>query len=344
MERPHILQFNLDELKDFFRLRFTEQGYRAKQLLDQIYRHKVLDPQQMANLPLPLREGLKNELGFDLPEVVASQKSSDGTQKYLLRLVDGVCVESVFIPETRRYTICFSTQAGCPVGCSFCATGQGGFRRNLTCPEILAQVYLLLQVNRIKSCNCVAMGQGEPFLNCEEVFKAIRILNAKETFNLSNRHLTLSTIGIPEGIRELALKRLPCRLAVSLHSAIQEVRTKLIPLSNKYPLSELKSSLKFYVLQTKNRITFEYLLLEGINDSLSAARALVKFAAGLPSFINLIPWNHVAGLGFEAPRPERVKKFASFLEAKGFPVAIRRERGSDINAACGQLTQTGLAV
>lgn len=341
MIEQHILDYFPEELERVFVDELKAPAFRARQVLEQVYKKRVFQADKMTGLPKDLRFAAGKLLKFDLPAVKTRRLSSDGTVKYLFALSDGITVESVLIPEGRRRTVCFSTQAGCPANCSFCATGQGGFRRNLAPSEIVGQILAIGADQNTVPTNCVAMGQGEPLLNQDNVFRALRILNDGRCLSLSSRHLTLSTVGILPGIRDVADKRLPCRLAISLHSADEEVRERLIPISKKHPLADLKKTLRYYADVTKNRITFEYLLLAGVNDRKRDARALIRFASGLPSFINLIPWNPVPGLDFREPAPQDVRAFAGELESAGFSAAIRKEKGRDIGAACGQLTQQG---
>lgn len=337
--KHHLLGLLPGEFASIFKERFSEPGYRASQVLDQFYKQRDPDWESLTSAPKGLRRELAEVFSIELPAIADKRVSADGTRKYLFRLVDGVKVESVLIPEEGRYTVCFSTQAGCALGCRFCATGRGGFKRNLAAYEMTGQVMAIERDLMVRVSNCVAMGQGEPLLNPEESARAFFIFNHKRCFGISSRRLTLSTAGIAPAVRELPGKKIPARLAVSLHSARQEVREKLMPIAARHPLPELKAALRHYTDLTNNRITFEYILLSGVNDSPADARALAGFARGLPAFVNLIPWNRVAGIDFEPPDERAVKAFAGRLGELGLEACVRKEKGSDIAAACGQLTQ-----
>ncbi len=339
MRKPHLLGLLPGEFASIFKERFSEPGYRAGQIFDQFYKQREPDWERLTSAPRDLRRELAENFSIDLPTVADKRVSVDGTRKYLLQLADGVKVESVLIPEEGRHTVCFSTQAGCALGCRFCATGRGGFKRNLAAHEMTGQVAAIERDSGVRVTNCVAMGQGEPLLNPEESARAFFILNDERCFGISSRRLTLSTAGIAPAVRELPGKKIPARLAVSLHSARQEVRERLMPIAAGYPLPELKAALRHYADLTKNRITFEYILLSGVNDSPADARALAGFARGLPAFVNLIPWNRVAGIDYEPPAERAVKAFAGMLGELGLEACVRKEKGADIAAACGQLTQ-----
>ncbi len=339
MDKPHFLALFPGEFAQMFRERFSEPAYRAGQIMDQVYALRAADWNEITSAPGSLRRRLAEEFSLCLPTVNVKRVSRDGTIKYLLALEDGVRVESVLIPDKDRRTVCFSTQAGCALGCAFCATGRGGFRRNLNVAEITGQVMAIEREAGVRVTNCVAMGQGEPLLNLEATARALRVLNDSRCFGISSRRLTLSTVGIVPAIRRLADLDLPARLAVSLHAARQEVRERLMPVARKHPLPELKAALREYVDRTKNRVTFEYILLKGINDSPGDARAVADFARGLPVFVNVIPWNPVPGAPYRAPDHRTVRSFVALLEASGLETALRREKGGDIEAACGQLTQ-----
>jgi 23S rRNA (adenine2503-C2)-methyltransferase len=344
MEKIHLLGLLPEEFGSVFHDRFHEPAYRAGQILDQCYTLRAADWDSLTSVPKNLRPALAENYSLELPALTSRQVSRDGTRKYLFTLADGVGVESVLIAEGKRRTVCFSTQAGCALGCAFCATGRGGFQRNLKTHEITGQVMAIEKDAGERASNCVAMGQGEPLLNLEEVGRAFFILNHRRCFGLSARRLTLSTAGVAPAIRELPARKVPAKLAVSLHSARREVREKLMPLARRYPLPELKDALRYYVAETKNRVTFEYLLLSGVNDSAADARALADFSRGLPVYVNLIPWNPVPGIDFAPSNRQSVKIFALKLEERGIECCVRREKGGEIEAACGQLTQHCLNV
>ncbi|MBN1525535.1 MAG: 23S rRNA (adenine(2503)-C(2))-methyltransferase RlmN [Spirochaetales bacterium] len=313
--------------------------YRADQLLEQIYIHHVSRFRDMNVLPKPLRSLLDEHFHYLLPTIDKRFEAADGTIKYLFRLEDGVFIESVLIREGKRKTVCFSSQAGCPLECRFCATGLGGFKRNLTTAEIVGQILAIEQDIREKVNNCVAMGQGEPLLNYEKVKQAIALFVHKKAMNLSSRHVTISTVGIVPGIQRLADEELPCRLAISLHSATGKIRDEIVPVNKKYPLGELRKALDYYAEKTSNRITFEYILLAGKNDSKEDIAALAAFIKGLPAFVNIIPFNEVPHIAFKRPSKNRVDFFQKECEIMDIEAFVRQEKGSEIMAACGQLTQ-----
>jgi 23S rRNA (adenine2503-C2)-methyltransferase len=349
MQKPHLLGLLPGEFSSIFRERFSEPvycepAYRAGQILAQFYALRGAAWDGLTSVPKRLRPALAEAFSLDLPAVVLKRASADGTRKYLFGLEDGVRVESVLIPEEGRFTVCFSTQAGCALGCAFCATGQGGFKRNLRAHEMTGQVMAIEKEAAVRVTNCVAMGQGEPLLNLDETARAVAVLNDERCFGISSRRLTVSTAGIAPAIRELADRKLPARLAVSLHTARQATRERLMPVAKKYPLPELRDALRHYADKTKNRITFEYILLSGVNDTAADARALAEYANGLPVYVNLIPWNPVAGIAFVSPSADRVKAFVAVLGERGIEACVRKEKGGDIEAACGQLTQKSINV
>jgi 23S rRNA (adenine2503-C2)-methyltransferase len=317
----------------------SQPKYRADQILNEIYKKHTTKFEEMTLLPKELRKIFAHKYIFSLPQIEKKLESTDGTIKYLFKLNDGTCIESVLIREEKRKTVCFSSQVGCALGCSFCATGQGGFKRDLVPAEITGQILAIECDIGEKVNNCVAMGQGEPLLNFNALKKAISLFIHKKTFMISNRHITVSTVGIIPSIKKMADEILPCKLAVSLHSAREEIRNELIPISKKYSLRELRDVLEYYADQTQNRITFEYILLSNKNDSKKDAAALHAFVKGLPAFINLIPFNSVSGLPYERPSKNRIDYFKKVLENRGIEVFVRQEKGTDILAACGQLTQ-----
>ncbi|MDH7601197.1 MAG: 23S rRNA (adenine(2503)-C(2))-methyltransferase RlmN [Armatimonadota bacterium] len=310
-----------------------EPRYRAEQLADWLYRKGVRDFSAMTNLPKTLRERLKECAALTRAEVVAKHAADDGTTKFLLKLSDGETVESVLLPYPDRVSVCVSTQVGCPVGCVFCATGASGFVRNLTAGEIVDQVLTLSEASR--ATHVVFMGMGEPLLNFENVLKAVRLLH--DEVGISMRRMTVSTVGITPAIRRMADLKLQLTLAVSLHAPDQDLRAQLIPLSAKYPLDELLQVCRSYANYTKRRITFEYLLLAGINDSPSHAARLAKILKGTLCHVNLIPFNEVPEADFKRPSERVIAAFRAVLERSGVQVTQRVERGHAVAAACGQL-------
>ena len=322
--------------------RLGEQGqprFRAEQICKWIYRKRVFSFAEMTDLSLELREKLQALWSCGIPEVAAEQVSRrDGTRKLLWRLGDGQTVESVLLDQEGRRTACLSTQVGCALGCAFCATGQTGFVRNLTAGEIVGQ-FLGMEARYGELQNLVTMGMGEPLLNPEVVFRALEILKHPKMRGLGSRHMTLSTCGVVPGIRRLAASGLGVRLALSLHAAQDELRDRLVPLNAQYPLQELRKALEEYQQVTRDRISIEYALFEGVNDDPSQARQLGEFLRGLSVFVNLIPGNRSLADDYRRPPRYRVEQFQAILERQGYEVAVRAEKGSDIDAACGQLRQ-----
>lgn len=313
--------------------------FRAKQVLRWLWQRRVTSFEGMTDLPAALRASLAEGFTLVWPELVAREVSSDGTRKYLWRLADGVTVESVGIPAGSRLTVCFSTQAGCAMGCTFCATGRAGLVRSLDCGEMAAQVALVAADMQMRASNAVAMGQGEPFVNYEETIKALRILNDPDALGVGARHLTVSTSGILTGIRKFATEPEQFTLAVSLHSAVQATRDTIMPGLKKYPLEKLREALELYVERTDRRPTLEFALVAGVNDTRKEIDALVAFCRGLMVHVNLIPVNPVDGTGMDRPDDRSVSRVAAALKAAGIEASVRVERGVDISAACGQLRQ-----
>jgi len=327
-----------------------EPEYRGKQLAEWIYRRNARTFEEMNNLPADLREKLSQEYEVGRSDIIAVQRSQDGTIKLLLGLRAKMkdkkqkrniknnklkdTVETVGIPYVDRFSCCLSTQVGCPVGCVFCATGMGGFSRNLTAGEILDQVLAVQEVANRRVDHAVFMGMGEPLLNYEATLKAIRLLN--EEMGIAMRHLTISTVGYVTGILRLAKEKLQVTLAVSLHAGKDELRRRLVP-GTKFSLKEIVNACKEYLRETGRRVTFEYCLLDGVNDSLAEARALGTLLHGMNCHVNLIPYNTVQGLGFGKEPHKAIRDFREILENSGLQVTQRVQRGADIDAACGQL-------
>jgi 23S rRNA (adenine2503-C2)-methyltransferase len=327
-----------------------EPPFRAKQLYHWLYGALAADFSAMANLPKPLREKLARLAVVDVLAPVAETLSHDRlTRKALLRLPDGASIESVLMiyrptSESRaRRTVCVSTQAGCAVGCPFCATGMAGLLRNLTCGEIVAQVlHFARQLRALYGpqdgvTNVVFMGQGEPLANLEAVWAAVEQLNSPYGFNLGARHMTISTVGLVPQIRALADKPLQVGLAISLHAPDDDLRSRLVPMNKRYPIAPLLEACREYVARTNRRITFEYALMAGVNDSPAQASQLASLLHGLLCHVNLIPLNDVAGSPFRAPTRDAVLAFQTTLQRKGVIATVRAEKGGHIDAACGQL-------
>jgi 23S rRNA (adenine2503-C2)-methyltransferase len=320
-----------------------EPAYRARQVYEGLYRQRATDLGGISSLPAALRSRLAAEFPTGLPEVTQRFTSSDGTVRYLLELADGKTVEAVFIPEARRDTLCLSTQVGCPVDCKFCLTALMGLERNLDAGEIVGQVLTLCREHQLdpaqRPLSIVMMGMGEPLLNLPAVLKATRLLADSEGIGIALRRITVSTSGIIPKIDELAMEGVRPRLAVSLNASTEETRQQLMPITRKYPLGELLAACRRYPLRPGERLTFEYVLLKDVNDSDADARRVVRLLAKINAKVNLIAFNPGGGIPYETPPQERVLAFQSILRAR-FPCFIRKPRGREIYAACGQLKRT----
>lgn len=336
--------YTLAEFGDFLSGK-GQKAYRAKQVFEWLYRKREFGIDRMTNLPADLRATLSSEFDLALPEVVRVQGSEDTTRKFLFKFPTGDLVESVLIPaspalygeKSDRRTICLSSQVGCAYGCKFCASGLDGWKRNLSAAEIVGQFLQVEAISGERINNIVFMGMGEPLANYANLLKAIEIINAQWGIGLGARHITISTSGLAPKIRELAAQPLQVRLAISLHGATDEVRSQIMPVNRKYPLAELISACEEFCAVKKQKITFEFILIAGINDSLDQARALAKLARRLNAKINLIPYNTVDGLEWARPDEPTQDRFLETVKAGGAFATLRREKGHDIAAACGQL-------
>jgi 23S rRNA (adenine2503-C2)-methyltransferase len=317
-----------------------QPGYRASQLYEALYRGQISDLVQVSTLPARMREGLAERHPVGLPEVARRYDSADGTRRYLLRLSDGRTVETVLMPEGERDTICISSQVGCAVECKFCMTALLGLERNLTAGEIVGQVLLVARENQLRQeggrLNIVMMGQGEPLLNLQNVLKATRILLDPKGFGLSPRRITISTAGITPKIEELGREAVRPKLAISLNASTEEMRRELMPITRKYHLKELLETCRRYPLRPWEKLTFEYVLLGGVNDTDADARRVVKLLAHLNCKVNLIALNPGPGIPYATPEAARVAAFQQTVR-RSLPCFIRKPRGLDIYAACGQL-------
>ena len=328
------------ELRDL-----AQPSYRAGQITDWLYKKRVDSIEKMTDLPQSLRERLREKFSFSKIDVVRVLGSRDTTRKFLFRLSDANLIESVLIPaspalygeKSDRRTICISTQVGCAYGCKFCASGLEGFSRNLRADEIIDQIIAIERASGEKIDNIVFMGMGEPLANFENVMRAIRIINAPWGLGIGARHITLSTSGLAPQIKKLADAPLQIRLAVSLHGATDEVRNQIMPINHKYNIETLLSACDYYAERKKQRLTFEYILIAGVNDSDEQAHLLSRHARRCSARVNLIPYNTVEGLGWSRPSRNRQEKFLSILGAHKIAATLRREKGHDIDAACGQL-------
>lgn len=339
MEKRNIRELSTPEIAAFL-AENGEKAFRAKQIAQWLWQQGVTDFEAMTNLSKTTRELLNNHFNIDALQADAIQTASDGTTKTAWRLSDGNLVESVMIPGGDKYTVCVSSQVGCKLGCRFCATGTLGFKRNLSAVEIFDQVIFAKKAAEERGSllsNIVFMGMGEPLLNYDNVLKAIERITAEDGLAMSPYRITVSTAGLPEGIRRLADDKVRFNLAVSLHSAKEEVRSQLMPVSKAYPLNKIAESLKYFVEQTGTRPTFEYLLLKDVNDSLEDAKALALYCRQFPIKINIIEYNAVEGSEFQHTPEKKREEFIQFLESKNMVVNLRRSKGKDIDAACGQL-------
>ncbi len=328
---------SLQEIEDLV-LALKASKFRAKQIHNWIYLKSVSSIDEMTDLSKQFREDFKQIAQVTDTKIKVKQVSSDGTIKYLIEYPDGECVETVLMRFDNRanLTACVSSQIGCAVNCSFCATGKRGFIRNLTYKEIIEQVLTIQRDTGLKITNVVFMGQGEPLLNLDNVLKALEIFN--NDFQIGARRITVSTSGIIPQIKKLAEKELQSTLAISLHASNHAVRREIMPIENKYPINELVDALKYYVEKTGRRITVEYILIKGLNCTIESAKELSNLLHDLKCNINLIPYNPVVKTGYSKPTNNEIMKFKYLLEHSGKKVTVRLERGSDIDAACGQLS------
>lgn len=340
-----IRTLSLIDLEVFFD-QINEKKFRAKQVYEWLWKKNAHTFEEMSNLSLPIREQLKTQFTF-LPIVVSFiQKSKDGTIKNALKLHDGNIVESVLIPTENRSTACISSQVGCSLDCEFCATAQLKRMRNLSVGEIVDQVVALDKQSREYTgkplSNIVFMGMGEPLLNYPNIVEAIHKITLADGLGMAPRRITVSTSGIPKMIQKLADENLRVNLAFSLHSAIEKKRNKLMPFSSKFPLEEVLESLQYWYRKTKSTITIEYIIWKGINDQKEDADALVDFCKKIPCKVNLIEYNTVEGSPFEKASESATKTYTSALERNKIIVNVRRSRGKDIDAACGQLSNKNI--
>lgn len=310
-------------------------SFRGKQIAEWLYKKGVHDVSEMTNLPVSLREHLAANTTLTRSEIAQESKSKDGTTKYLLKLSDGETIESVLLPYADRTSVCVSTQVGCKAGCVFCATADCGFVRNLTTGEIVDQVLTLQEKGEQRVSHVVIMGMGEPLMNMRNVMNALDVLN--DEVGISMRRITLSTVGITPAIRELGEKDRQFTLAISLHAPDNQLRQQLIPMSSRFPLGDLVQACREFANNTKRRITFEYLMLAGVNDSPQQAHQLASLLRGVMGHVNLIPYNEVADKQFHKSPKETIAAFRKVLELAGIEITQRFERGHDVSAACGQL-------
>jgi len=328
-----------DELKEEF-AKMGEPAYRAGQVYKWLH-EGVKSFDEMTNISKKLRERLMENYYISNAAIEKKLISAyDDTKKYLFSFGDGEMVESVLMKYHHGYTSCISTQVGCKMGCTFCATGKSGFSRNLTASEMLAQLQAEQQDNHIRISNIVLMGMGEPLDNFENVIRFLKLVSSENGMNIGMRHISLSTCGIVPKIYELADMKLQLTLSVSLHAPNDQIRSRTMPVNRKYNIDELLKACQYYVRQTNRRISFEYAMIDGVNDSVANAEELAKRLKGILSHVNLIPVNAVKGTGYEKSKKESIKRFIAVLERAGITATVRRTLGSDINASCGQLRRS----
>jgi 23S rRNA (adenine2503-C2)-methyltransferase len=340
--KHNLLGLDRDKLKAFF-TEIGEKPFRAQQVLQWIHQRGVTDFDAMTDLSKPLRAKLEDIAEISAPKLVKEQKSADGTRKWLLQLGDGNCIETVFIPEDERGTLCISSQAGCVLNCSFCSTARQGFNRNLEAHEILGQLWVAARAlgqtsleSRVIT-NVVMMGMGEPLLNFDNVIQSMTVMLDDWGYGLSRRRITLSTAGVVPAIDRLR-EILPVSLAVSLHAANDALRDELVPLNKKYPIAQLIEACKRYVAdESRARVTFEYVMIDGLNDTKDHARQLLRCLEGVPAKINLIPFNPFPGSEYKRSSILAIDQFRDVLIRGGIVTMTRKPRGDDIDAACGQL-------
>jgi len=342
-KRP-IHSLLLDEIENHLAT-LNERPYRAKQIVDWLYEKRIGSFDEMSDLPQPLRQQLADEFRFGELETVRVLGSKDTTRKFLFRLGDGSLIESVLIPaspalygaRSDRRTLCVSTQVGCAYGCKFCASGLDGFSRNLDASDIVQQLLAIEKATDERIDNVVFMGMGEPLANFANVVRAIRIINAPWGLEIGARHITVSTSGLAPQIKKLADEPIQSRLAISLHGATDEVRNRIMPVNRKYNLTTLLAACDYYASRKKQRIYFEYILIAGVNDNEEQAHLLAGHARRIGARINLIPYNTVQGLEWSRPSREKQERFLSIVRGHEVVATLRREKGHDIEAACGQL-------
>ena len=339
--KKNIKDYDLEELKQIL-IGLGEKPYRAEQIFKWIMQENVTSFDDMTNLSLELREKLKNNFDLHIFKIIQKQESKDGTKKYLFDVLDGNAIESVLMEYKYGKTVCVSSQIGCKMGCKFCASTGVKFSRSLTSGEIVEQLLAIERDEHIKISNLVFMGIGEPLDNYDNVVNAIHILNNQKGINMGARHISISTSGLVPKIYKLADENLQCTLSISLHSANNEKRSKMMPINKTYNIQELMKACKYYISKTNKRISFEYALAKDNNDNLNDAKELIKLLKGMLCHVNLIPINKIENGSYTKSSNENIIKFRDYLNKCGIVATIRRELGTDISAACGQLRRQNI--
>ncbi len=353
-ERLELLDFDRDELAELLEKDFGLPGYRAKQIIQWVYRFRVKSFSEMTNVSRELRERLESKFRIYRPEVDTVLLSSDGSRKFLFRMNDGALIESVLIKQPTRYTLCISSQVGCAIACQFCRTGLMGLKRHLRTSEIIGQVLAVQDaIEELRNSpgekekpeqfqNIVFMGMGEPFHNLQNVTRTVKLLNDELGINFSSRKITVSTSGLVPAIKAFGESGAGANLAISLNATTDDVRSRIMPINKRWPLETLLSTLREYPLRSRKRITMEYVMLRGVNDSDADLERLPSLVRGIPVKINLIPYNNNSGLGFESSSRETIGRWQDTLLQRGLNATVRWSKANDISGACGQLaTQSG---
>lgn len=331
-----IYGYSEEMLKNYL-TEIGEKPFRASQIIEWVYRHRISSFDEITNMKKGLIETLKQRFILDTLECVTQQKSADGTQKFLFRLHDGNLIETVLMRQDYGYSVCVTTEVGCNMGCCFCASGMKKKLRNLETSEIVLQVMCVAKLAEVRVSHVVVMGIGEPFDNYANVIRFLKIINHPLGLEIGARHITVSTCGIVDKIYEYAEFDLQVNLAISLHAPNDEIRNQIMPVNRAYPVAKLLEAIRYYIERTNRRVTIEYILLRGINDSLECADMLADLLHGLNAYVNLIPYNEVAEKPYKRSERETMLQFFDHLKKRRLNVQLRREQGGDIDAACGQL-------
>jgi len=332
----NFYDYNIKKLKSIL-VESAFKAYNAEQLYKWVYELNVINPEEMSNISKELKAFVKENFIFDNLELVTKQTSKTGTDKFLFKLKDGIVIESVLMEHDYGLSLCVTSQAGCSMGCSFCASGLINKQRDLTVSELVLQVITVQNINKIKITHIVVMGTGEPFDNYDNTMDFIKIINYKHGLQIGSRHITVSTCGIVPKIYQFAQEEIKANLAISLHAPNNEIRNQLMKINKVYPIYQVIQAAKDYFEITKRRVTFEYILLKGVNDELEHANELSDLIRGINCYVNLIPYNPVTEFGYDKTDESRANRFYQQLIKRGINVTLRKEMGSDIDAACGQL-------